>query len=695
MKSVIEIPKERLTAPIDFGKVITEGSAYGVKLGYAEYSFLTSESGRYVMFDAYAASHKYAPFETECPAVAYPFCLTCQSDDGERVAYCGLRMGDDLPAVWKPCFAGEAAKIYGRLAVDGNAAAVPVSSGVCGIASVEAYEKYFAHIKDEMHPLSGFIVLDGQTHTAVDIYGERYAIFSTGWGDGRYKCYVGLDGGGKAVALIVDFGMIEYPSAVSGETVEVEADVDYVYDPSKTEYENRIAQWTEIIETSSDPKERLNAYSRRGYAYHSADDTDSALADYEAAIRECDNVTDRGALARAWSVYDNAAALCSRRGDYSRAIEIMTAAMEVADDFYAGAFVRLIDLYRITKQYDKALAVAEKMYATRRDDPVACMKYAEACAANTDYERAASAYDRLATEFQLFDNYIDKASCLIELGRYDEADAALESYPAKEINELYWYNKACIDYRKREYFTALEHAQLAYELDKTSMPVLLLMIETETLLQSYHTVARHAEDCKKLRPNSEYGHLMCAEAHLIIGNFLESSRNFYKLYVMTDDDKYAALAAMTAAKTGDGNRASTLLKKLRRKHSEYYLGALYAVYSTKRSHGRDVKLSKIVYRLRADDDFLLQLAVFLTNAGSVLPASHILDILIKKGNPPFDVVAQQIRTAVKLQDGKLFDYFLRYYVDNFIGAATPECERDRIKERFLSGAKNTEWTNIS
>ena len=138
-----------------------------------------------------------------------------------------------------------------------------------------------------------------------------------------------------------------------------------------------------------------------------------------------------------------------------------------------------------------------------------------------------------------------------------------------------------------------------------------------------------------------------------------------------------------------------MLFRSRRKHSEYYLGALYAVYSTKRSHGRDVKLSKIVYRLRADDDFLLQLSVFLTNAGSVLPASHILDILIKKGNPPFDVVAQQIRTAVKLQDGKLFDYFLRYYVDNFIGAATPECERDRIKERFLSGAKNTEWTNIS
>lgn len=692
MKSVIKIPKERLTAPIDFGKVVSEGSACGVKLRYAEYSFLTSESGRYVMFDAYAASHKYAPFEAKCPALAYPFCLTCRADDGERVAYCGLRMGEELPVEWKPCFAGDVSEIYGRLSVDCNAGAIPISSGVCGIASVEAYEKYFAHIKDDMHPLSGFIVLDGQTHTTVDVYGERYATFSSGWGDGMYKCYVGSDGDGKVVALIVDFGLIEYPSVASGETVEVEADVGYVFDPTKTETENRIAQWTKIIETSNDPKERLNAYSRRGYAYHSADDTDSALADYEAAISECKNVTDRGALARAWSVYDNAAALCSRRGDYARAIEIMTAAMDVADSFYAGAYVRLIDLYTITKQYDKALAVAEKMYAARNDDPVACMKFAEACASNSDFERAANAYDRLATEFQLFDNYIDKASCLIELSRYDDAEAALESHPAKEYNELYWYYKACIDYKRHEYFTALECAERAYELDRTSMPVLVLIIDIESLLQSYHAVARYAEDCKKLRPSSEYGYSVCAEAHLVIGNISESSRNFQTLYAMTGEDKYAALAAMTAAKTGDGKRASGLLKKLRRKHSNYYLGALYAVYLTARSHGRDIKLSNVVYKLRADDDFLLQLAVFLTNSGKVLPASHILDMLIKKGNPTYEVVAQQIRTAVKLKDGKLFDYFLHYYVDRFIGADTNESERDRIKERFLSGEKNTEWT---
>ena len=254
MKSKIKIPKDRLTAPVDFGAVISEGSAYGVRLDYAEYSFMKSATGDYVLFDAYSVSHRYVPFDVKSTARAYPFCLTCETEDGERVAYCGLRFGDELPSDWKPCFAGSLSEIYAKLAVDPDGGAVPVPSGVCCIAPAEAYGKYIEKIRGDAHPLSGYIVLNGQTHTTVDIDGARYAVFSTGWGDGRYKCYAGYDGSGKVAAILIDFGMIEYPSSQSDETVEVETDIEYVYDPKKSETDNRIAQWTRIIENVDRPQ---------------------------------------------------------------------------------------------------------------------------------------------------------------------------------------------------------------------------------------------------------------------------------------------------------------------------------------------------------------------------------------------------------------------------------------------------------
>ncbi len=42
--------------------------------------------------------------------------------------------------------------------------------------------------------------------------------------------------------------------------------------------------WTHRLETAASAKDRLNALSRRGYAYHSSGNKDAALADYEAAI---------------------------------------------------------------------------------------------------------------------------------------------------------------------------------------------------------------------------------------------------------------------------------------------------------------------------------------------------------------------------------------------------------------------------
>ncbi|MCH5155377.1 MAG: DUF4241 domain-containing protein [Clostridiales bacterium] len=689
MKKVIKIPKSRVTAPIDFGSVMSADGAL-FNLSYTEYDFIQL-SGNVVMFDGYSGALSYAPFNVECGKIAFPFFCGCMTDGGERVAYAGLRFCEDKAVTWKPLI-DNAALV--RLATN-EAGGIPISSGVCCFSDEQGYKLYLSHIKDEIPPLAGLIVLDGQTHGIVDLYGKRYAVFSTGWGDGRYNCYAGFSADGKVTAVIADFGLIDYgkrDDTLIDVEVELEGDM-FVYDPTKTETENNIAHQTMIIERASDPAERLKAYSRRGYAYHCEGDTDKALADYLKAVETSKSVTDRGELFRAWSVYDNAAEIFCEKSDYESAIHLMTDALTVDDTFYAGAYVRLIDLYQMQKRSDKALDIAARMKAARPDDPVAHMKYAECCVAVMDYAQAATAYDYLATEFDLYENLFDEASCFIELGDYDKALISLNRHPAKENYEQYWYYLAYIEYKEHRLFSALEYAEKAHELDGEYMPALYLLIDIESLLNEYYAVARYAEEYKKLRPDNEYGYSVCAEAHLLLGNLSECARNYFHLYkTIKSDDKYAALAAVTCYKTGERRSAMQLLKKLRRKKSTYYKGALYGMYITK-SRARDLELERNVYELGGDDDFLLTLSVFLFKTDDVVHSTRIFDLLYKDGLP-FEAVAQQIRVAEKIGDKKHFFSFIEYYVGNFINPAATNAEFVQIIENFIVNPAHKEWVKV-
>ncbi|MCX4313091.1 MAG: DUF4241 domain-containing protein [Clostridia bacterium] len=691
MKITVKIPKDRLTAPIDFGEVLTSRCVCGVKLSYAELPFIQLAGQRIVVFDAYSSAHGYEPFDIECGVIGFPFYCGCMTDDGERVAYCGVRFGEGRATVWKPLFKKE---VLGLLAVNADAGAIAIGSGVCCISGEDGYVQYRAHIKDDVHPLDGHIVLNGQTHTEVELYGNKYAVFSTGWGDGMYRCYVGYDENGVAVAVIADFGMIEYPPR-DGSLVDVEIEGDeqtYYYDPAKSERENNIAQWTHALAHAVTAEDRLNAYTRRGYAYHLDGNTDAALSDYMSAVECCGAVTDGTALHRAWFVYDNAAEILCSLGEYERAIELMNAALAVGDSFYSGAYVRLIDLYRLLKREDSALAAAQAMCAARPDDPVAHIKYAECCVAVTDYERAAEAFGKLATEFRLYENYFDAASCLIALGDYERADGMLEKHPAKDQYEQYWYYKAYIDFKQHKYRSALDNAEISHSIDPEYMPALYLLIDVESVLQEHHAVARYAEEYKKLRPNSEYGYSVCAEAQLILGNFSECARNYLYLYRnIKQDDRYAALAVMIGYETSEKKHCSGLLRILRKKRSPYYIGAIYSVYLTKYSSQAD-ELDKLVKQLRGDAEFLMQLSLYLIGRNYIVPATRILGLIGADKSNAADLVPLQIRLADKIGDKKQFMTFLDYYIEHILKTKFDEADRVELGKRFMSAPQSrTAW----
>ncbi len=678
---------------MDFTGVLTERKVCGVGLTYTEFDFIQFEDSGIVLFDAYSTAHKYKAFDAECGMIAFPFYCGAETEDGERVAYAGLRFDEKPASKWVPLFARDT---QSKLAADPDAGGVPITSGVCCFSDERGYGEYISHIKDEIHPLAGLIVLDGQTHGRVELFGRAYAVFSAGWGDGQYSCYRGIDENGKTVAVIADFGMIEYPKDRT-ELIDTEIEIEetaYFYDRKKSESQNNAERWTRIIEHSEDPAELLKAYSRRGYAYHSMNEIDKALEDYLSAVECSKKTTDRTAHTRAWSVYDNAAEIFCERNDYDSAIRLMTDALNVRDSFYTGAYIRLIDLYQTVKRTDKATEIARRMLKLRPDDPVAYVKYAECCVAAMDYGSAAEAYGRLASQFKLYENLFDQASCLIESGEYEKADSALESHPAKEFYEQYFYYKAYIDYKRHRFHSALELAEKSHELDREYMPALYLLIDIHSLLNEYRAVAVYAEEYKKLRPDNEYGFSVCADAHLILGNISESAKNYCYLYEkIKSDDRYAALAAVLCAQSGDSAKSGALLRKLKKIKSDYYNVASHVVGILKHSR-RYFSVDRIVSDV-SDDELLIMLSVFLLRTNNVAQATQVLETLLKSEDPGYETVAQQIRIAEKIGDKKHFLSFLNYYIDKFISKKVPYSERAAIGRRFLNGTRKREnWLDV-
>ena len=59
MKKIVKIPKNRLSAPIDFAVMLADKKACGVALEYIESDRLPL-GGNAVLFDAYASARKYS-----------------------------------------------------------------------------------------------------------------------------------------------------------------------------------------------------------------------------------------------------------------------------------------------------------------------------------------------------------------------------------------------------------------------------------------------------------------------------------------------------------------------------------------------------------------------------------------------------------------------------------------------------------
>ncbi len=600
MKKKFEIIKSRLYAKTNYTEIIERKSFGGISLSYGELESLPFCTGAVCFFDAYAGG-AVKPFMQKFDySACVPFYMCATTSRGERIALAGLRFSDEKATEWKLALSEEKDVI--KLIAEENAVSCFIDSGIVCLGDFSyfgEYEKLIkTHSERDSHPLDGIVSFDGKTALSYEIEGKpSFAVFSSGWGEGNYSCYIGYSAGGAPVSFVCDFNLLEYNyKENASETAEYEFDVDveelYVNDPKLSVDENNIAKWSLVLGYSDklDDYTLYKAYSGRGFSLHRLGRLKDALKDYYAALAISEDKTrNKGFKMREWTLYDNAGTINRNLGNTDEAIRLFEKAKNIGDSFYSGAYANLIDIYSESKNYDKALEICDEMSRERPLDPTSFMRRAEINASLENYAAAVSDYDVLINKFLWEDGVWEKVSCLILLARYDEAEKCLDDYLTENAaNELYYYYFGLLEYRRADYAKSYDCLLHAHECNPEHIPTLHLLIEIDDLFLDFESVMNWADKYIECRPTGAYGYHVRAEQNIRLGNFRSAAadREYIAAKFSGDASNYRGIVcAYVLAK--DFYRAKKALKILKKKDTACYNDAfgLYCVARRKFQKG--------------------------------------------------------------------------------------------------------------
>jgi hypothetical protein len=199
----------------ELGTVSSSGEA--APLSVLEAGELVLPTGRVTASDVYLFDQP--PFTRTVPPGRYPvLLLRAEYADGDAVAAAMLRVGPGEPVGWEPATIGG----VDPADVDQDTfASYGVDSGTAAFAGAEAAERLYAGDEalweaygDEVtrglfpgeieHRLSAEVFVDPAS-------GANVIAFSSGFGDGGYPAWFGLDADGEPLVLLTDFGILEAP----------------------------------------------------------------------------------------------------------------------------------------------------------------------------------------------------------------------------------------------------------------------------------------------------------------------------------------------------------------------------------------------------------------------------------------------------------------------------------------------------
>jgi hypothetical protein len=159
----------------------------------------------FILFDA-------VPFTRSVKPGSYPLTVAVALlGNDQRIAFAQLRFSDHRIAKWE--MAVTPGQDLSKLNAD-ETYGYPVDSGTGSFADPGAQEvlggpdaskltdEAMEEMKKVYEPTRDWVVIDTPKGSA--------ALFSSGWGDGGYASYFGLDDQGEPVALVTDFQVIDW-----------------------------------------------------------------------------------------------------------------------------------------------------------------------------------------------------------------------------------------------------------------------------------------------------------------------------------------------------------------------------------------------------------------------------------------------------------------------------------------------------
>jgi hypothetical protein len=174
-------------------------------------------TGRIIVCDPLATSFEPpgSPLSRSAPTGVFPVeVVIARFENGdERVACARVRFaGDSKPVRWEVAsFAGEPAPAAGAIPGYGVDAGMGCffDGAACGGVEPAVVQAWLAAAASRQ--------VNTWTWHAADVGGANVVMFSSGWGDGFYGSFWGLDAGDRVVALATDFQVLMGPASESFE----------------------------------------------------------------------------------------------------------------------------------------------------------------------------------------------------------------------------------------------------------------------------------------------------------------------------------------------------------------------------------------------------------------------------------------------------------------------------------------------
>ncbi len=675
MKKAFHIPKYRLYGEIDYSAVLSYNAVGKCKLQPLWLEEIPLPTGRICFFDPYRL-RDVKPFLAEFSAgTARPFAYTLSVAKEQRIAFAGLDCGGLASAKeWRLALCEERDVL--KLLADDGIAGVRIENGwgaMCDAATFEDFSQLARKAANAFHPLDGMLDMSGNGAQVCTIRGIRLPVFAADRGEATYACYVGIGADGKAKGILCDFALIKPSRKVNrNATVAFVFDVPtedlYVADPKKSETENAIAKYSSVIGAKTiDIATLFQAYSRRGYSYHVAEQYEEALADYLQAIaigHAHEVETDFRNHARA--LYENAAGIYHTLGRRSEEIALYEEALNCSDMFNNMAYVNLIRIYREEKDYVQALSVAQKMVTVRPQDPSAYLMRSEIFMECEEYEKAIADLDVLIDVYKLNESMLDKAVCLSHLGKNEEALRVLDAYLLDgSAGEDYYCIRAGIHLADNHLAAAYVDMIRAYDANPDYSVTLERLIELDGRLCNYKNVVRWATRYIDLHPHAEYGYSVRADAYMRIEAYEEAIADYaYLVHHVTDTPKYRGLLVKAYLSAGDKGTAKKYGKALRKDGGAYYFYAIGLLLAAEKRYARAERFLATAFTLKEDDVILFALIDCYILSGKTEKAAAAIPTLAEIAEPE-EVYLTEARLA-KLR-GESMEKFEKEYIRRFLG----------------------------